>query len=276
MSLACLGRWIRGTRGDGEIAPFVRSPSFESLEPRLLLDADLGHSDVLLSLCSPADESTIILDLNQEDPSTQEEQTPLVTLQVEDSGTEAEGSGGVEDGIDPGSGPDAMLLLADADVGVAELTLTELDQAGAASQVQTESQVLSTSLQSPSPALTATGPQDSFSTSDSLTIEARGPPAGGDSDASPGSAGSYTGAAGLSGSLVNPVTHTQMFAGVDVQPSAAAPTTSPFDLLGFPAAYDLRTLGYVTPVQDQGGAGSCWAFGTYGTLESTVLLGGGS
>jgi C1A family cysteine protease len=36
----------------------------------------------------------------------------------------------------------------------------------------------------------------------------------------------------------------------------------------FPSVYDLRTLGLVTSVKDQGGCGSCWTFGTYGSMES--------
>lgn len=39
----------------------------------------------------------------------------------------------------------------------------------------------------------------------------------------------------------------------------------------FPAAYDLRTAGKLTPVKDQGPCGSCWAFATYGSLESYLL-----
>ncbi len=38
-----------------------------------------------------------------------------------------------------------------------------------------------------------------------------------------------------------------------------------------PASYDLRTLGKVTPVKDQGYCGSCWSFATYGSLESCLL-----
>jgi C1A family cysteine protease len=39
----------------------------------------------------------------------------------------------------------------------------------------------------------------------------------------------------------------------------------------YSGSYDLRPLGKVSPVRDQGSAGSCWAFGTYGSLESTLL-----
>ena len=37
-----------------------------------------------------------------------------------------------------------------------------------------------------------------------------------------------------------------------------------------PSSYDLRTKNKLTPVRDQGGSGSCWAFATYGSLESTL------
>lgn len=35
-----------------------------------------------------------------------------------------------------------------------------------------------------------------------------------------------------------------------------------------PASYDLRTKGKLTAIRSQGGCGSCWAFATYGSLES--------
>ncbi|MFA5072902.1 MAG: lectin like domain-containing protein, partial [Nitrospirota bacterium] len=43
-------------------------------------------------------------------------------------------------------------------------------------------------------------------------------------------------------------------------------------LYAYPASYDLRTTGKVTPVKDQGQCGSCWAFATMGSLESNLLL----
>ena len=42
-------------------------------------------------------------------------------------------------------------------------------------------------------------------------------------------------------------------------------------LLAAPSFYDLRTLGKLTPVRNQGSCGSCWSFATYGSLESNLL-----
>ncbi|HBE79942.1 MAG TPA: hypothetical protein DDW65_19505, partial [Firmicutes bacterium] len=39
----------------------------------------------------------------------------------------------------------------------------------------------------------------------------------------------------------------------------------------YPASYDLRSLGKVTSVKDQANCGACWAFATYGSLESCLL-----
>ncbi|MCX5770810.1 MAG: hypothetical protein NTZ09_11135, partial [Candidatus Hydrogenedentes bacterium] len=39
----------------------------------------------------------------------------------------------------------------------------------------------------------------------------------------------------------------------------------------FPESYDLRALGELTPVKNQGGCGSCWAHSTYGSAESWLV-----
>ena len=38
-----------------------------------------------------------------------------------------------------------------------------------------------------------------------------------------------------------------------------------------PSKFDLRDWGWVTPVRNQGDMGACWAFGTFGAIESAVL-----
>lgn len=44
-------------------------------------------------------------------------------------------------------------------------------------------------------------------------------------------------------------------------------------LFGVPQEYDLRKIGHGTsPVRNQGGCGSCWWFGTKGTMESLLKL----
>lgn len=45
------------------------------------------------------------------------------------------------------------------------------------------------------------------------------------------------------------------------------------DLLAVSDSYfDLRTTGDVSPVRNQGSSGSCWAFATYGSMESSLLV----
>jgi len=48
-------------------------------------------------------------------------------------------------------------------------------------------------------------------------------------------------------------------------------STPQLQKLGYPVSYDLRSAGKVTSVKDQGNCGSCWAFATYGSLESNYL-----
>ena len=43
------------------------------------------------------------------------------------------------------------------------------------------------------------------------------------------------------------------------------------NITDLPSKYDLRELGYVTSVKNQGSNGNCWAFATMATLESCIL-----
>ena len=42
-------------------------------------------------------------------------------------------------------------------------------------------------------------------------------------------------------------------------------------LQALPSSYDLRTLGRLTPIKNQSPYGTCWAFATYSSLESTLM-----
>ena len=70
------------------------------------------------------------------------------------------------------------------------------------------------------------------------------------------------------GYIPGPVDVSRLF-GVDVQYNKNVRM-----LLAAPLSYDLRSLGYVSPVKDQGSCGSCWTFGTFGALESWMLKNG--
>ena len=55
-----------------------------------------------------------------------------------------------------------------------------------------------------------------------------------------------------------------------------APTQAravPIPRRALPSSYDLRSRGKLSPVQDQGKFGTCWAFAALGSLESAILPG---
>jgi len=57
-----------------------------------------------------------------------------------------------------------------------------------------------------------------------------------------------------------------------VPPAKSAGTKNAKSL---PAVFDWRTAGGTTPVRDQGGCGSCWAFAMMGTLEGAIKIADG-
>jgi len=70
---------------------------------------------------------------------------------------------------------------------------------------------------------------------------------------------------------LNPDTHTDIQAALVIQDSDYSDYASAADALAAPSRYDLRDYGDVTTVKNQGGYGTCWAFATFASLESSLL-----
>ena len=58
---------------------------------------------------------------------------------------------------------------------------------------------------------------------------------------------------------------------VDAEGMALVILDNSIDISVIPSKFDLRDWGWVTPVRDQGRAGSCWTFGASGAIEAAIL-----
>lgn len=77
--------------------------------------------------------------------------------------------------------------------------------------------------------------------------------------------------------VVDP-TPARIISDADISAARSSTEPSPYAELvskSLPTSWDWRTQGIVPAVRNQGGCGSCWAFGTVGAMESAVKKGGG-
>lgn len=70
---------------------------------------------------------------------------------------------------------------------------------------------------------------------------------------------------------LNPATHTDIQATATVQSTSSSENALAATSVAAPGSYDLRALGDVTSVRNQGYYGTCWAFASYASLESSLL-----
>jgi len=73
-------RWITGREGAAERVQPVRAPSFEPLEPRLLLDANLTDAQPLSCPVVTLDNQAIVIDLNREGAGSQESDSCVIAM----------------------------------------------------------------------------------------------------------------------------------------------------------------------------------------------------
>ena len=75
-------RWLGVKTGVREKVRPAGAPSFEPLEPRLLLDANLPDIQSLLTCDAPSPEQAIYVDLDRRDGSAQADLSPVLTIEV--------------------------------------------------------------------------------------------------------------------------------------------------------------------------------------------------
>ena len=78
---------------------------------------------------------------------------------------------------------------------------------------------------------------------------------------------------------LNAVSHAGLYSPPIVVQESSNTETVVAPVSSYPASYDLRNVGgtnYVTSVKNQNPYGTCWAFATYGSLESSILMAGGA
>ena len=260
--------------------------SFEMLEPRLLLDANLIDCQ-LPSLVQPSSRGQAILaDLSCNHEGSDEANStriPMNAASTAETGSTEESSclacyGCVAAQDAPTargvSGQVSSLVAVDGEPSVL-LTPMFLSQVDGGIKAAAEPQIMAVASQSESTCLPTANEQDRVLSSETLVADARGPPSVNKVAASAAMDGGGFVSRKSSAASTGVFAHAQRFAGVDVQPSLVEVPLS-FDRLGFPTSYDLRSLGAVTSIKDQGSCGSCWAFATYGSLESTILVDGGT
>ena len=170
--------WIRGKQGAAQSVQPHATPSLESLEPRLLLNADFVGIEPLRTLDVQPCEQVIQVDLDHQNETTQDADPSLILTYLASSEEPQEAVASPSDGEqDTETTVESLGILGDS-VVEESIPSESLRQAELGDEIAIDSEESAAPLHEQTACLIPMDGQDDISETDGFPIEARGPPAG--------------------------------------------------------------------------------------------------